>query len=58
MSLHLFDPVFKPSGKSWENTNEYTMYKKEVNYDSENVTVNKYGLNDTDNTLYDYCKKK
>lgn len=57
MSLHLFDPVFKPSGKSWENTNEYTMYKKEVNYDSENVTVNKCGLNDTDNTLYDYCKK-
>lgn len=57
MSLHLFDPEFKPSGKIWEGTNEYTMYKKEVNYDSENVTVNKCALNDTDTTIYEYCIK-
>jgi len=57
MSLHLFDPEFKPSGNIWENTNEYTMYKKEVNYDSENVTVNKCALNDTDTTIHEYCIK-
>jgi len=54
MCLHLFDPDFKPSGKNWGNT----MFKKEVNYDAENVFVNKSALNDTDNTLYEYCTKK
>ena len=56
MSVHLFDPDFKPSGPAFKDDSTYTMYKEPVDYDKPNVYVNKYALNDTTQTLSDYCK--
>lgn len=58
MSAHLFDPLFKPSGDAFINETTYVMYKESVNYDAPNVHVNKYGLNDTDKTISEYCKDR
>jgi len=56
MSVHLFDPAFKPSGNAFVDETTYVMYKEPVNYDVPNVHVNVYGLNDTDKTIADYCE--
>jgi hypothetical protein len=58
MSVHLFDPLFIPSGDAFINETTYVMYKESVDYDKPNVYVNKYGLNDTDKTISEYCKDR
>ena len=58
MNVHLFDPLFIPSGEEWRDKTEYTMYKRKVDYFKPNVNVNKTIVDDTENSLSKYCEKR
>lgn len=57
MSLHLFDPAFKPAGEAWKGTNCEIMFAgDDVKYDD--CEVNLTALNDTTDRIDAYCKEK
>lgn len=56
-TVHLFDPAFIPSGDEWKNKPEYKMYKRNVNYDGENIFVNKTIVDDDKFSISEYCSK-
>lgn len=58
MNVHLFDPKFVPSGEEWIGKNEYTMYKKNVNYSKPNVHVNKTIVDDREYSISKYCEER
>ena len=58
MSLHLFDPEFKPSGDAFKNDSTYIMYKEPVDYDKPNIHVNKTVVDADENSLQKYCESR
>jgi hypothetical protein len=56
MTLHLFDPEFKPSGDAFKNDSTYTMYKENINYDKPNIHINKTVVDSGENSLQKYCE--
>jgi hypothetical protein len=58
MSLHLFDPVFIPSGEKWKDEIAYTMCKKPVDYSKPNIHVNETAVDDAENSISKYCKER
>jgi hypothetical protein len=51
--LHLFDPEFEPCTQD----HACTLYRHDVNYAINNVHVNKCPIDDTTNTISEYCEK-
>ena len=58
MSLHLFDPEFKPSGDAFKNDSTYIMYKEPMDYDKPNIHVNKTIVDADENSLQKYCESR
>ena len=55
MSVHLFDPAFKPSGNAFVDETTYVMYKEPVNYDVPNVHEDRIDESwNLENALRDY----
>jgi hypothetical protein len=57
MSVHLFDPIFIPSGDEWKNEISYRICRKPVDYSGPNTYVNKNAVDDGENSIALYCKK-